>query len=313
MTVGSATDTLNRLQSLVPSSWFKGGQPEEMALVAGIASSEAFVYALNAYAKNQTRLQTTTDGFLDLAAWDFFGVRFTRLPGETDAAFLARILLEIKRERATRHGIIQAVTDLTGITPIMIEPANPSDTWAWDISYWDINNLGSTQLNNQFFMTAYRPLGGGIANWPGWDFAYWDKSFYWADQSMVAAPVTDAQIYAAVAATVAAGVTGWVMIQNPPSTGDSVIFAQLRSGLPVDLGTVIVGASVSDSLGLVTGFLTALLDLGSAISVDSVILAQLRTGVPVDLGSVAVYATTLDDFGLVTDALTRILALGTAP
>lgn len=313
MAIGDATDTLNRLQALIPSSWFRNANAQETATLSGIASSEAFLYSLIAYAKKQTRLQTTTDGFLDLAAWDFFGVRFPRFTGETDAAFLVRILLEIKRERATRKGVIQAVADLTGLTPIMIEPANPSDTWAWDISYWDINNLGSTQINNQFFMTAYRPLGGGIAKIPGWDSGYWDKSFFWVDQSMVTAPVTDAQIYAAIAATVAAGVTAWVLIANPPAQGDSVIFAQLRSGLPVDLGSVAIGPSVSDDLGLVTTALTSLLDLGSAISVDSVIFAQLRTGNPVDLGAVNVFASVLDDLGLVTDALTRLLALGTAP
>ena len=36
--------------------------------LAGIADSQSFVYSLAAYAKAQTRLQTTTDGFVDLAA-----------------------------------------------------------------------------------------------------------------------------------------------------------------------------------------------------------------------------------------------------
>lgn len=297
----------------MPPSWFKDASADEQALLGGPASSGAFIYALNAYAKAQTRLQTTMDGFLDLAAWDLFGVRFGRLPSESDAAFLARILLEIKRERATRNGIIQAVKDLTGIAPILIEPSNPADTWAWDLSYWDVNNLGSTDLRNQIFITAYRPAGGGIANWPGWDFAYWDANYYWVDQSMVAAPVSDAQIYAQIAATVAAGVTAWVQILNPPVTGDSIIFAQLRSGLLVDLGGIITGASISDDLGLVTGIISASLDLGAAVNADSPIFAQLRSGSPVDLGMVIDAVSLSDDFGIAGTAVSSTLDLGTAP
>jgi len=216
MAIGDAGDTLRRLRALLPGSWFRGQVPEIDAVLGGVAESQAFVYALVGYAKGQTKVSSSTDGFLELSAFDFFGLRFPRLPNELDAAYSARIIKEIFRERATRRGISQALIDLTGYAPIIQEPANPSDTWAWDQSFWDVGTLGSTQNNNQVFITAYRPKGGGIAFIPGWDAGFWDVSFVWVDQSMIVAPVTDARIYAAIAQTVAAGVTAWVMILNHP-------------------------------------------------------------------------------------------------
>lgn len=214
MAVGDQADVLSRLKALVPSSWFRQQHAEVDAVLSGAAEAQSFVYSLIQYAKQQTRIASSTDGFLELTALDFFGIRFPRLSNETDAAYSARIIKEIFRERATRHGISQALLDLTGYAPILQEPANPNDTWAWDESFWDVGTLGSTQNNNQIFVTAYRPAGGGIANTPGWDSGYWDTTFSWVDQTLVVAPVTDAQIYATVAQTVAAGVTAWVMILN---------------------------------------------------------------------------------------------------
>lgn len=216
MAVGDATDVQRRLNALIPGSWFKGQPPEIEALLSGIADSQSAIYSLVGYAKAQTRIQSSTDGFAELAAYDFFGLGFPRLPAETDAAYTQRIILEIFRERTTRKGIVKALTDLTGFAPVLVEPANPADTFAWDVSFWDEANWGSTQNNNQIFVIAYRPKGGGIANIPGWDAGFWDATLVWVDQSLIVAPVTDAQIYATVAKTVAAGVTAWVMITNHP-------------------------------------------------------------------------------------------------
>lgn len=216
MSIGDQADISARLRQLIPSSWFKTPRPNLDAMLAGIAANESFIYSLIQYAKGQTRLQSTTDGFVDIAAWDFFGPTFQRRANEADAAFVLRIVQEILRERTTRKGISQALIDLTGVAPVIIEPFNPNDTWAWDVSAWDVSALGDLNLNNQIFIIAYRPAGGGIANIAGWDSGYWDATLFWIDQSMGNPPVSDAQIYATIAANVAAGVTAWVMILNAP-------------------------------------------------------------------------------------------------
>lgn len=270
MTIGDVDDSLRRLQALIPSSWFRDSNTDESALLTGAAATDAFIYALVAYAKDQTRLQSTTDGFADMAAWDYFGSRIKRRAGESDANFMLRVIKEILRERVTRRGIIQAVVDLTGVQPIFVEPPNPADTFAWDVSYWDAMLYGSTQLRNQVFITAFRPEGGGIANWPGWDNAFWDANMFWIDQSMVTAPVSDAEIYSTIAACVAAGVTAWVMIENTPVAQSHPIIQQIQADLAAggairNLGRIIDPVTVTDSLGTLdsTDYIIDIVKLGT--------------------------------------------------
>jgi hypothetical protein len=219
MAVGDAKDTLARLKALLPASWFRDKSDEVSALLAGAADGEAFDYALTQYAKAQTRLQTTTDGFLDLAAWDFFGVRFTRRKGENDALFLARILAEIVRERATRKGLSQAIADVTGRVPKIIEPWNPNDTAAYgkNAYYGQAGYYGSLSLPYQVFVNAYRPLGAGIPNIPGYGYGFYSANAWYINLSQVAGDVVDADIFAAADAARAAGVIVWMRITDGPS------------------------------------------------------------------------------------------------
>lgn len=216
MAVGDQADVLNRLVSLLPPSWFRNASAEVRAALACAAESHSFVYQLNQYARAQGRLYSSTDGFVEISSLDFFGVRFPRRASESDQSYASRVRAEIFRPRVTRAAVSQALSDLTGYAPVIQEPANPQDTWGWDASYWDLGQWGSTNNNNQFFVTAYRPAGGGIKNIPGWEGGYWDQTLVWVDQTLVTAPVTDAQIYQVVAQTVAAGETAWVQILNHP-------------------------------------------------------------------------------------------------
>jgi hypothetical protein len=192
MAIGDQADIVSRLNRLLPP-WFGSSNPILSALLNGIAWALSWVYGLIAYAQLQTRLQTATDGFLDLAAYDFFGYALVRRIGQTDLSFRTVILASVLRQRVTRAAIIKVLQDTTGRTPLIVEPSRPVDTGAWDtvVGYWDGPGYWGDPIPYAFFVIAYRPLVG--SQWDG---------------------VQDADIYAAVEAVRAAGYTAWVQIQN---------------------------------------------------------------------------------------------------
>jgi hypothetical protein len=219
MATGDSNDMLSRLKSLIPGGWFADVAPIRDAVLGGISDSLAWIYGFILYAKLQTRLATATAPFLDIASLDFFGNALPRRNGESDAAFSGRIRNEIMRERQTRSAIVTAVTNLTGRAPIIIEPANPSDTATYgNGSYYGQSGLyGSLLLRNQVFIIAFRPLGAGIANVRGYASGFYGTPLSrYVDLSEIKGPVLDGDIYAVIARTVAAGVTAWVEILNNP-------------------------------------------------------------------------------------------------
>lgn len=165
MAIGDATDIGVRLRQLVPP-WFPGAgsSPIVDALIAGIATLLANVYALIAFARLQSRIKSATGAFLDLIAWDYFGPRFGRLPGEIDVAFVARILPELIRERVTRSAIQAALVELTGFPVRVVEAWKPSDVGAIDRMYVDVDTaanpgrIGEPGLSCQFFIECVLPL-----------------------------------------------------------------------------------------------------------------------------------------------------------
>lgn len=212
--IGDGTDILGRLRSLLPPSWFSNpaqpllntdgiplfntdgqpllnttpGPPILVAVLQAPSTLLAFIYALLAYVKLQTRIKTATDGWLDLIANDFFGPTFTRSPGQTDASFSAAIVAQIFLIRNTRPSIISVLTSLTGVAPIVFEPWRIPDCGALNETlYYNAYGLrGSRTLPANVFVTAYRGNG-----------------------------VSDAAIYAAVNSVRSAGVAVWVQILNP--------------------------------------------------------------------------------------------------
>lgn len=199
MATGDQADIASRIRRVLPPAWFPRapgtGQataaPVLDAVLAGLGAGWAAIYALYTYAVAQTRIATATDCFLDLAALDFFGSRIERRPGETDNPFRARILAALFQPKDTRAALIEVLTDLTGIAPVVFEPAWPHDTGGYGslsapaggggsgygagaggAQLWtrspgqaggEPGGWGTMSLPFQFFVTAYRPVGGGIA------------------------------------------------------------------------------------------------------------------------------------------------------
>ena len=92
-------------------------------------------------------------------------------------------------------------------------PAQPTGQSFGGTGFW-----ASTDLPYQLFVTAFRPLTGGIPNAGGYDIGPggYDVglTMQYVDMSQIQSKVSDAEIYAAVAKCQPAGVTAWTAIQS---------------------------------------------------------------------------------------------------
>lgn len=222
MTTGDVDDMLARQKALLPRGWFhRDSSPILDGVLSGFSSCAAYIWDLFTYVGKQTRLATMSDGFLDLAAYDFFGLRVRRLSGQSDDVFRRIIIKEIFRERVTRKGIQQAVADLSGMEVRMFEPFNPRDTGGLDTGYLGfdvVGRFGAVDLPRQVFIALLNPVGAGIPNAPGFDNGLGGLDVapeQLGDVSQVIGPVTHQDIYDTINMTRAAGVTAWVAIGLP--------------------------------------------------------------------------------------------------
>ena len=222
---------VGRIRRRLPAGWFPDATPVLDGVLNGLASVWAAQWALLEYVVLQMRLATATDVWLDMAAADFLGFGFLRKPGEGDDAFRARIMREIIRPRATRPSIVTEIADLTGVVPEMVEAFNLKNVGCYGRTTmaYGVGLYGSLTTPFQAFLTAYRPRTVGIPTIQGYGVGGWGYGFFaYVDTSMFDGPpfVSDAEIYAAVASTQAAGCTVWTRIDNapPPGAGSTLDF-----------------------------------------------------------------------------------------
>jgi hypothetical protein len=223
--VGDQDDIVRRLKAVLPLRWFPDSAPILESLLAGIAAGWAVIFGLLTYVRSQTRLASATDVWLDVFALDFFGDGFSRRQGEGDLAYRSRISRELLRERGTRNAVISILEDLTGRTPIVLEPARITDTGAFSslgdgslgLAYGVVGAWGNLSLPFQAFVTAYRPWTSGIANVAGRGSGpggYGVGAVEYGSLAWMEGQVTDASIYAAVAAVLPTGTIAWTRISN---------------------------------------------------------------------------------------------------
>ncbi len=238
MATGDSQDMLGRLKALIPPTWYGDDNPFRDAVLTACANSLAWCYSLYLYAKLQTRISTATDGWLDIAAYDFFGTNLTRQAGQSDDVFRNTIKTNLLRERGTRQSIINILEDLTGKTPIIFEPTRPQDTGCYGgptLGYGMAGGYGSLVSPYQAFVTAYRPDGSGIPYVAGYSSTTFGYGIAWrgeyASQTMLTGYITDAQIYAAIASVKMEGTIVWVRILSgnptkPPLLGVNFVLGQ---------------------------------------------------------------------------------------
>jgi hypothetical protein len=227
---GDQSDMRTRLLAALPKGWFPDEAPILSALLCGLSSAWAWLYSLLAYVRQQTRIATATDGWLDLIARDFGGPPWGRQTGETDAAFSARIRRNLQALAATRPALIAAVTSLTGRAPTVFEPAYPPDTGGFGtggLGWNTTGGWGTLTLPFQCFVTAYRPAGGGIANSGGWGglaagvstsnlaLGGWNTgALQYGNASLIEGQITDAQILSTVANCMPAAAIAWTALAD---------------------------------------------------------------------------------------------------
>src|SRR5215469_8998697 len=223
--IGDQADMAGRLRAVLPSRWFPDATPVLDGLLNGLGAGWAWAYGLLECVKAQTRIGTASGVWLDVIAQDLFGSRLMRRSGQSDAAFRVRVTQELFRERGTRAAVVTALQDLTGRAPVVFEPARTTDTGGYgslpsDCSgsaYGVAGGWGSLNLPFQCFVTAYRPLGTGVANVSGWCMqagGYGQGTIEYASLDMVQGQVTDSDIYAAVADVLPAATIAWTTITN---------------------------------------------------------------------------------------------------
>lgn len=220
MATGDQSDIYTRLKSLLPPTWFGDSNPLLTGALNACANALAWCYSLYLYAKLQTRVATASGGWLDIAAYDFFGTNLQRASGQSDDLFRNQMKINLFRARGTRHAIIDILEDLTGNTPTIFEPQRPLDTGSYGgpmIGYGVAGGYGSLMIPYQAFVIAYRPKGTGIPYVAGYQttptgYSTASRGQY-ASQEMVTGTVTDAQIYEAIAAVKMEGTIVWVRLQ----------------------------------------------------------------------------------------------------
>jgi len=225
----AATWTL-RLRRLLPRGWFAeaGSTPLLDGLLSGLGYAHAQLSSWIAFARTQTRLATASDIFLDGLAADFLGTRISRQDGESDDAFRARIRREILRPRGTRAALIEALEDLTGVVPLVVEPGCTTDTGGYragGVGYGSASAYGSMTLPYQCFATVYRPPGvmpAGVDGYGGSLGGYGVGALEYASSAAVIG-VEDAEIYDVIEATRPVATVVWVRLTNVPPMGVGIL------------------------------------------------------------------------------------------
>ena len=209
---GDPADILARLKSVLPPGWFADTTPILDTVLSGLSDAGSRLYGLLAVIRLETRIATASDTFLDGAANDFFGLRLRRRVNESDDPFRTRLTRALTRTRATRAALVDALVELTGHVPIIFEPSRPGDTGAWSVGGigWNVaGGWGSLSLPFQSFVTIARPRGQGIATLAGYGTG---GPLSYASLAMIRGQVTDADIYAEIAATLPVASIAWTSI-----------------------------------------------------------------------------------------------------
>lgn len=211
--IGSQADCFVRLKTLFPPSWFKSS-PNFDATLQGAAWALSQLYALAMYARQQMRIATAADSFLDIVSTDYFGAALPRLTQEGDASFRSRILANLFVRGPARRDMAAVLQRLTGQTPAIFEPGNATDSGGYDGgAFFDVAGAWGDPLPYQAFVTARRPAVSDTSLGEYDTPREWlDAAGYYSDAQPES--VSDAAIAAAVESTRPLGTIVWLQIAD---------------------------------------------------------------------------------------------------
>lgn len=130
MATGDLQDIAARIRAVLPAGWFASSAEKNTpvldAVLTGLAWPWAMMVMLLNYTKTQTRLQTSTGNFIDIASEDYFGSALPRKENESDSAYILRIQNEFKVPRNTRAAL---TAQIQGVAPsaVLREPWRTDD------------------------------------------------------------------------------------------------------------------------------------------------------------------------------------------
>jgi hypothetical protein len=217
--VGDTNDFLSRLKMVLPTGWFADTTPVLDAVLTGFAGVWSQIFSLIGFVKAQSRIATAAGIFLDIAAVDYLGVALPRRSAESDSSYSLRIRLNLLMPKATRASVVQAIVNLTGRSPNIFEPLNPTDTGGYNslMGYNSVGGYGSFNLPYQFFVTAYRPNDMPINNTGAYCIGpggYGAAPMSFSSVQEFTGTVTDADIYAAISSVLPVSTIAWTNISN---------------------------------------------------------------------------------------------------
>ena len=211
---GDPQDMAGRIRATLPAGWFGEADttPILSAVLLGLGTAFSSFWALLQTVIAQARIATAYATFLDMIGLDFFGSLMIRRSAELDSHYRQRIQEELLRPRGTREAIVLALTQLTGRSPIIFEPANTADTGGYTtggLGYGVGGGWGSLALPFQFFLTVFRPSGGGIAELAGYGSG---GIPVYGSLNMEVMGVPDSVIDASVPPLLPAATTAWMRL-----------------------------------------------------------------------------------------------------
>ncbi len=225
--LGDVLDFVSRLTAVLPKRWFGDQTPNLLALLGAIATPWSWLYSLIDYTKCQSRISTASDGWLDLAASDYFGSNLIRNINESDVQFRVRILAGMLPTAGTRSALSAQLQNLTGIAPAIFEPANCLDTGSYGeplstgiiagggMAYGQAGGWGSLALPYQLFVTATRPATPGVGmlggyGCPAGGYGVGESSY--VNLELLPGNVTETDIQTAVCRLLPVNAVAWLRI-----------------------------------------------------------------------------------------------------
>lgn len=211
---------------MFPRGWASDGARQNggvfYALSNALGTQLAFLITQLEYALNSQRIQTETSPELDLASVDFFGQGVLPRPqGMNDATYLALIKANLLQQAATRQAVSNAIQNLTGVKPRIVESWNPGDTGCMDtgLGFLDVDTLANpmeitSSLRFQGFIQTILPPQQGLGNGNPLltfdDGAFMDENAYGDTAIGIANGV--AALYAAINKVRPFGTIAWVKV-----------------------------------------------------------------------------------------------------